>query len=88
MLPEDQAGHLRALWDEFEAFETTEARFANALDRLSGILANHANAGGTWIEHRVSREAILARQDPIREALPELWPWVGEVVDGVLDPKD
>lgn len=85
LLPDDQAVHLRELWDEFEAFETTEARFANALDRLSGILANHANAGGTWIEHRVSREAILARQDPIREAMPELWPWVVEVVDRALE---
>ena len=84
LLPDDQAAEVRTLWDEFEAFETVEARFANALDRLSGILQNHANGGGTWIEHAVSREAILARQDPIREAIPELWPWVVEVVDRAL----
>ena len=34
LLPADQAGEIRALWDEFEAAATPEARFANALDRL------------------------------------------------------
>jgi putative hydrolase of HD superfamily len=87
LLPDDQGVELRALWDEFEAFETPEARFANALDRLSGILQNHRNGGGTWIEHEVTREAILARQAPIREALPELWPWVVRVVDKALGDR-
>ena len=85
LLPDDQEAELRALWEEFEAFETADARFANALDRLSGVLQNHRNEGGTWIEHDVSREAILARQDPIREAIPELWPWVVRVMDEALE---
>lgn len=85
LLPADQAGELRELWDEFEERRTPEARFANALDRLSGLLQNHLNDGGTWIEHDVSREAILERQDPIRKAMPELWPWVLEVVDRALE---
>ena len=84
LLPEDQAAELRALWDEFEERRTPTARFANALDRLSGLLQNHQNDGGTWLEHHVSREAILRRMDPIREATPGLWPWVLEVVDGAL----
>ena len=84
LLPEDQATELRALWDEFEAHRSPEARFANALDRLAGVLQNHQNGGGTWLEHEIPRDAILRRQDPIREAVPELWPWVLEVVDGAL----
>ncbi len=85
LLPGDQAAELRALWDEFEARRTPDARYANALDRLAGVLQNHLNGGGTWIEHAVSREAILARQDPIREAIPELWPWVVRVMDEALE---
>lgn len=85
LLPGDQAAELRALWDEFEARQTPDARYANALDRLCGILQNHLNDGGTWIEHGVSREAILERQDPIREAIPELWPWVVRVMDEALE---
>jgi putative hydrolase of HD superfamily len=88
LLPDDQGAELRVLWDEFEALETPEARFANALDRLSGIVQNHRNGGGTWVEHQVSREAILARQAPIREAIPALWPWVVAVVDEALAGTD
>ena len=84
LLPADQAEELQALWEEFEAGKSAEARFANALDRLSGVLQNHHTGGGTWIEHEVSRSAILQRQDPIRVALPELWPWVLAVVDRAL----
>src|SRR5262249_56163388 len=42
LLPADQAVWLRALWEEFEAQETAEARFANALDRFQALLQNAA----------------------------------------------
>lgn len=87
LLPEDQAVELRALWEEFEEGRTPEARFANALDRLAGLLQNHRNGGGTWLEHDVDREAILARMEPIRKAMPGLWPWVLQVVDEALAPR-
>ncbi|MFQ5536150.1 MAG: HD family hydrolase [Gemmatimonadota bacterium] len=84
LLPADQGAELRALWDEFEAGETPTARFANALDRFQGLLMNHANGGGTWIEHGITRERILARMDPIREGAPALWPHVLAVVEEVV----
>lgn len=84
LLPEDQARSVRALWDEFEAAQTADARFAQALDRLGGVLQNLLNEGGTWVEHGISREAILKRQDPIREAMPDLWPWLVEATDQVI----
>jgi len=84
LLPADQADELRALWDEFEAHETTEARFANALDRFHALLQNTANHGGTWKEHGITREQILARMDPIREGAPPLWAYVLQVVDEVM----
>jgi putative hydrolase of HD superfamily len=37
LLPSDQAARLRALWDEYEAAETSESRVANALDRLQPL---------------------------------------------------
>lgn len=48
MLPPDQAGEIRALWDEFEAAQTPEARFCKAMDRLEPMLLNWLNRGGTW----------------------------------------
>jgi putative hydrolases of HD superfamily len=73
LLPSDQAAQLRSLWDEFEAFETAEARFAVAMDRLQPLLLNFHGGGGSWAEHGVSREQVLARMAPIREAVPSLW---------------
>ena len=84
LLPEDQATELRAAWDEFEADETPEARFANALDRFQGLMMNHGNRGGTWLKYGITREQILKRMDPIREGAPALWPFVLEVVEDAL----
>jgi putative hydrolase of HD superfamily len=84
LLPGDQRAHYRALWDEFEARETPEALFANAMDRFQGLLQNVHNDGGTWKKYDISRERILERMDPIREGAPALWPWVVRMVDGVM----
>jgi putative hydrolases of HD superfamily len=82
LLPPDLETELRALWDEFEAGETREAKFANALDRFSGLLQNWGGGdGGTWRRHAVTREAVLQRMEPIKEGVPALWPFVTEVVD-------
>ncbi len=84
LLPADQATELRAAWDEFEASETPEARFANALDRFQGLMMNHGNRGGTWLKYGITREQILKRMDPIREGAPALWPFVLEVIEDAL----
>jgi len=81
LLPAEQGRELRTLWDEFEAFETPDARFAVAMDRLQPLLLNFHGGGGSWAEHGVSREQVLARMNPIREAVPPLWPTVAEMID-------
>jgi putative hydrolase of HD superfamily len=81
MLPEDLARQLRSRWDEFEAAETPSARFANALDRLQGLIQNDAAGdGGTWRLHGVTRAQVFARMAPIEHAAPKLWPVVLEAV--------
>lgn len=84
LLPADQAERLRALWDEFEAVATPEARFANALDRFHALLQNVHNGGGTWKRHGVGRDQVLERMEPIRDGAPALWPYVVAAVDGVM----
>lgn len=82
MLPSDLAIELRALWEEFEAGMTAEAKFATALDRFAGLLQNWSGGdGGTWRAHTVTRDAVLRRMEPIREGAPPLWTFVNEVVD-------
>jgi 5'-deoxynucleotidase YfbR-like HD superfamily hydrolase len=80
LLPAEQCDDFRALWGEFEAGESVDARFAVALDRLSGTMCNYENGGGTWVEHDVSSERILERQAPIEVGAPELWPEVRRMV--------
>lgn len=81
VLPPPQGDELRALWEEFEAAASPEARFANAMDRLEPLLQNHANGGGTWRMHGITRAQVLARMAPLATATPGLWPAVMALVD-------
>lgn len=62
MLPPDQAGEIRALWDEFEAAQTPEARFCKAMDRLEPMLLNWLNRGGTWGMPGATESRVRARE--------------------------
>jgi putative hydrolase of HD superfamily len=73
LLPPDQASRLRARWEEFEARETAEARFAAALDRLEPVLLNYVTAGGSWRRHAVTEEQVRARNQPIGDGAQALW---------------
>ena len=46
MLPNDQKDELTALFDEFEAGETAESRYARAMDNLQPLILNDSNDGG------------------------------------------
>ena len=62
ILPEEQAQELIHLFDEFEASETPEAKFAHAMDNLQPLILNHSNGGGDWREHSVTAEQVYKRQ--------------------------
>ncbi len=81
LLPEQQSRELRALWEEFEDFKTPESKYANALDRLQPLLHNARTEGGTWRIHSVARDQVYRRMEPIRAALPELWPVVTRIIE-------
>lgn len=81
LLPAGQAHELRELWEEFERADSADARAAVALDRLQPLLNNHHTNGGSWRTHGVRRAQVLKRMDPIRLALPALWPTVEAIVN-------
>ena len=62
ILPDDQRDELTALFDEFEAYETPEAKFAHAMDNLQPLILNHSNGGSDWREHGVTARTISGRQ--------------------------
>ena len=61
LLPDDQREELRGLFEEFEAGETAEAKFARTMDNLQPLMLNHANNGGDWREHQVTKTQIMKR---------------------------
>ena len=73
LLPDDQRRAFQALWEEFEAAESVDARFAKALDRLPPILLNHAVGGGTWTDYDVDEGQVRAKTGRIAEGSPALW---------------
>lgn len=80
MLADGQGDEIRALWDEFEAKETAESKYANAIDRLQPLILNYLTNGHTWKLGDVHAPQIYKRMDIIRTATPELW----HIVDGII----
>jgi putative hydrolase of HD superfamily len=81
LLPDPQGAELRALWEEFEAEESADARFAVALDRFQPLLLNFFGGGGSWREHGITRAQVLRRMAPIEHGAPALWPMVLNVIE-------
>jgi putative hydrolase of HD superfamily len=73
LLPQDQARDFRAVWDEFEARATPEARFAAAMDRFQPMLLNLETEGFAWRKHGVTEDRVRARNAHIAEGSHALW---------------
>lgn len=73
LLPEDTANDFEGLWLEFEAAESSDARFARALDSLQPLILNHAVGGGSWTQHRLDEAALRSLKIQIMDWAPRLW---------------
>lgn len=73
MLPEDQGMYLKALWEEFEAYETAEAKYAHLLDNFQPLLLNDAAGGISWTEHQVKKSQIYKRNEKVEETSATIW---------------
>jgi putative hydrolase of HD superfamily len=84
ILAEPQAAEFRALWDEFEAAETAEARYAHAMDRFQAFLHNYATEGQMWRAHGIRRAQVEERMRPVERGAPLLWDCVRSVIDAAV----
>ncbi len=66
-----------ALWLEFEAATSLDAKFAHAADRAMPVLLNLANRGQSWVENGISFDRVVRRiRQPIEQGCPELWAYL------------
>ncbi len=80
MLPEDQGVYLKELWEEFECYESAEAKYAHLLDNLQPMLLNDAAGGVSWKEHEVKKTQIYKRNEKIEETSEAIWEKMKSVV--------
>ncbi len=78
LLPEDQKKKFRDLWEEFEACETAEAKFARTMDHIQPLILNDASGGISWLEHSVSLSQILDRNKNTAKGSLKLWDYSRE----------
>ncbi len=69
-----------ALFDEFEAYESAESKFAHAMDNLQLLLLNNSNGGADWREHQVTAEQVYGRQSKTQKGSVRLY----EVINSCL----
>ena len=81
ILPEDQGTYLRELWDEFEAYETVEAKYAHLLDNFQPLMLNDASDGKSWEEHGVHKSQVCRRNARIPETSEIVWEKMLEIMD-------
>lgn len=85
LLAGEQKDTVMLLWQEFEAVETPESKFANAVDRFMPLLHNYHTSGVSWRQHQVSRAQVMERMSIIREGAPPLWRYVTELLDDAVE---
>lgn len=92
LLPEDQAEEMIALFDEFEASETAESKFAHAMDNFQPLLLNNSNGGADWKEHGVCASKVYGRQAKTRPGSEVLYEATDEILQdnirkGIFRPE-
>lgn len=81
ILPQDQESRFRELWDEFEEYQTPDAKFAHLLDNFQPLLLNDASDGKSWEEHGVRRSQVCGRNKRIPETSQIVWEKMLEIME-------
>ena len=80
-LPPEQGAEIRALWEAFDAAETTDAKYAACLDRIQPFLHNTLTEGHTWRNGGAVRSQVENRMAIVRDFMPEVYTWISRNLD-------
>lgn len=82
LLPPAQRDQFRAIWEEFEAAQSTDAIFAKAIDRAQPLICNLESGGGSWRDYNVTRDQIDTRVGKkVKRGAPDLWSALAPRID-------
>ena len=84
MLPPEQGQEIRSLWEEFDAMQTPDAKYAACMDRLQPFLHNTLTQGHTWVGSGTCRSMVEKRMAIIKEFMPQVYPWVEQNLDNAI----
>ena len=81
MLPEEQGMEIRKLWEEFDAAESADAKYAACMDRIQPFFHNMLTDGHTWVEGGSDRGMVERRMAVVREFMPRVYEWMNRNMD-------
>lgn len=84
-LPKDQGDLIRSLWEEFDAMETADAKYAACMDRLQPFFHNTLTDGFTWVESGTNRDVVEKRMAVIKEFMPRVYEWIDSNIDHAIE---
>ena len=73
MLPPGKGDEYLSLWEEFEAGQTNDAKFAKAIDRIPPILHNLHGDGHSWKDNSIPKEKVLSMNSRIEQGSKSVW---------------
>lgn len=84
ILPDDQTTQFREIWDEFEAQETSEAKFALACDRFQPMLLNLMTNGASWKQHGITHDRVVARNQCVENGSTAMWKRMSSMLEDAV----
>lgn len=85
LLPPEQEKEFRGLWEDFEAGETPEAKFAAAMDKVQPLLLNLHRNGLSWKEHGIRFDQVEKRAAGISGGSEVLY---SHIYEKLLEARD
>lgn len=85
LLPDDLSKEMFNLWQEFEAKESKEAKFAAALDRLEPLMQNYHTKARSWNENDIKGDIVLGVNKQIDKGSSYLWKFAKNMVEECIN---
>ena len=81
MLPKEQKREFLQLFEEFEACQTPEAKFARVMDNFQPLILNDSNNGEDWKIHKVKKSQVLNRQQKSKDGSEAIWEYTKQLIE-------